>query len=978
MSLPPKAVSPSVNAWNAAYIDEAYQRYLRDPSSVSETDRAFFRGFELAREQGASVGGEGFARQPGVPSGDDASPLNLPSAPAPDGVRAANAFQVAVDRLIESYRELGHIGAKLDPLGRPTEEVTALTLEYHGLSEADLDREADASAIQLGPSTKLADIHQHLQQTYCGSTGFEFMHLSNIEQREWLLDWVESRAGRVQLNTEARLTILRQLIEAEAFESFLGKRYPGEKRFSLEGSEAAIPLLSRVVDTASSLGTLELVFGMAHRGRLNVLRHVLGKTLAQIFTEFEDNWDEDFNDGGGDVKYHRGYSGTVRFDDDREIHLTLTSNPSHLEAVNPVVLGRTRSKQRLRGDRERKKVMPLLIHGDAAVAGQGIVAECLNLARLEGYTVGGTVHVVINNMIGFTTAPEYSRSSRYCTDIAKFIEAPVIHVNGEDPEAVVAAAELATQFRQRFGQDVFVDLVCYRKYGHNEQDEATFTQPVLYRLIKKKPSVLKIYAERLLADGVITEDDMTQIRSRLDEALNEAQRHAKSSPYDPTIDPGSARWQGIRPHYTHTPVETGVPNKMIAQVCEALAKVPEGFNLHPKLKRVLKARGELLDTSSISYADAESLAFGTLLLEGNAVRLSGQDSRRGTFSHRHAVLRDYESGDPYTPLNNMLETWRPGISEGDFVPGQHQAELCVHDSALSEASVMGFEYGYALADPSVLVMWEAQFGDFVNGAQTIIDQFVSSAEAKWDRWNGLVLLLPHGYEGMGPEHSSARVERFLKLCAGENLQVIYPSTGAQIFHALRRQVRRPFRKPLVVLTPKSMLRTPTSTVDELVSGRFTEILDDPRFTAEDAPPRSSVKKVTLCTGKIYWELAERRDLLGQDDHAIVRIEQIYPFHSEMLQQILASYPKRKRLHWVQEEPRNSGCGLFVADRLRDEFKMEFDEFISRAPSSTPAVGSKKAHKTEQEHLLVRAVGAQPTDDQDQADAEQSKEPVPAS
>lgn len=947
MSLPPRAASSSVNSWNSAYVDQAYERYLHDPQSVSETDRAFFRGFELAQAR----------------SGADPDPAKDAGCGLKAGTGQAHTFQAAVDCLIESYRELGHLGATLDPLGRSKPPAEMLTLEFHGLGEADLDRVADATAIKLGPQAPLRAIVEHLQRTYSGMVGYEFMHLSNIEQRNWLIDWVETRSGRADLDGDHRMTILRQLIEAEAFESFLGKRYPGEKRFSLEGSESAIPLLNHVVNTASKLGTQELVFGMAHRGRLNVLRHVLGKTLAQIFTEFEDNWDDDFVDGGGDVKYHRGYSGTVRYDDEREIHLTLTSNPSHLEAADPVVLGRTRSKQRMRGDAHRQEVMPLLIHGDAAVSGQGMVAECLNLSKLEGYTVGGTVHVVINNMIGFTTAPEYSRSSRYCTDIAKFVEAPVIHVNGEDPEAVVAAGELATQFRHKFGTDVFIDLWCYRKYGHNEQDEATFTQPVLYKLIKKKPSVLKVYAERLLAQGVITEQNMTEIRGRLDDALNEAQRHAKASPYDPTIDPGSARWHGIRPHYSHTPVETGVPMKMIEQICEAMGRVPEGFTLNPKLKRMLKARADLPTTKDISYADAESLAYGSLVLEGNPVRLSGQDSRRGTFSHRHAVLWDYENGQTYTPLNSILEPWSPSDPD-TFTPGQHQALMCVHDSPLSEVSVLGYEYGYALADPSMLVLWEAQFGDFVNGAETIIDQFVASAEAKWDRWNGLVMLLPHGYEGMGPEHSSARPERFLKLCAGENMQLIYPSTGSQIFHALRRQVRRAFRKPLIVLTPKSMLRTPTSTIDELVSGRFNEILDDPKFDGDNALSRKNVKRVTLCTGKFYWEMAARRDALGQDDHALIRIEQIYPFHNEMFTEILGRYPKNVSLRWAQEEPRNAGCGLFVADRLRDELKIELDEFISRHPSSTPAVGSKKAHKIEQEHLLTTAVGALPKTPQD--------------
>lgn len=957
MSLSPRAVSPSVNGWNAEYLQAAYERFRADPSSVSETDRAFFRGFDLASSGQA--------------------PHVVPASGSDAPVKTAQSFQVAVDRLIESYRELGHIASRLDPFGRPREAPESLSLEYHGLSEADLDRSADATSIGLGDSTSLGQIVEHLKHAYCGSLGVEFMHLSNTQERAWLLDWFESRGGRIELDSQTRIGILQKLLAAEVFESFLGKRYPGEKRFSVEGSESVISLLDRIVQSASRLGTQEIVFGMAHRGRLSVLRHILGKTLAQIFTEFEDNWDEDFADGGGDVKYHRGYSGAIKYDDDREIHLTLTSNPSHLEAVDPVVLGRCRAKQRLRGDTERKRVVPLLIHGDAAVSGQGIVAEVLNLSGLEGYTVGGTIHVVINNMIGFTTAPEYGRTSRYCTDIAKFVEAPIIHVNGEDPEAVVTAAELAIQFRHRFGRDVFVDLWCYRKYGHNEQDEASFTQPVLYKLIRDKPSVLKVYAERLLADGLLTEADMTTIREQLDEALNEAQRHAKATPYDPTIDPGSARWHGIRPHYSHTPVETGVPMKMLEQVCEAFGRTPEGFNLNPKLKRLLASRQALPETKAISYADAESLAYGTLLLEGNAVRLSGQDVRRGTFSHRHAVLRDYEDATPYTPLNNILPIWKPGFGE-DFVPGEHQAMFCVHDSPLSEAGVLGFEYGYGLADPGMLVLWEAQFGDFVNGAQTIIDQFIASAEAKWDRWNGLVMLLPHGYEGMGPEHSSCRVERFLKLCAGENIQVVYPSTASQTFHLLRRQVRRAFRKPLVVLTPKSLLRSETSTIDELVTGRFCEMLDDPRFLAEDGPAREGVQNVTLCTGKFYWELLARRDELGRDDQALIRIEQIYPFHTELLVELLNRYPNRKQLHWAQEEPRNAGCGLFVADRIRRELNLEFDQFISRHESSTPAVGSKKAHKYEQEHLLTTAVGAPLKSDEEQtADRSDTGERVTA-
>ncbi|MEN0020368.1 MAG: 2-oxoglutarate dehydrogenase E1 component [Planctomycetota bacterium] len=940
MSIPPKPVPPSVNGWNAEYVEQAYQRFLADPQSVSDGDRAFFAGFDLAAARSSPASGQA-ASAPAVASG----------AGHPSGL--GSGFQVAVDRLIEAYRELGHIVAELDPFDRVRERPDALKLGHYGLTDSDLDRTASASGIGLGETATLRDIVQHLERTYCGSTGIEVMHLSNINERDWLLSKIETRGGRFDLNAEERIAVLRQLLQAETFETFLGKRYPGEKRFSLEGSESTIPLLDRVIDRLSQLGAQEVVIGMAHRGRLNVLNAILGKTYAQIFTEFEDSWEEDFSDGGGDVKYHRGYSGSRKYDDGRSVHLALASNPSHLEAVNPVVLGRCRAKQRLMGDKERRGVVPLLIHGDAAVAGQGIVSECLTLSQLRGYRVGGTVHVVINNMIGFTTSPEFARSSRYCTDIAKMIEAPVLHVNGEDPEAVVAAAELAAEYRQEFGKDVFIDLWCYRKYGHNEQDETSFTQPIMAKLIKDRPSVLSSYSDQLFNDGVLVREDLHQIKQMIDDALEEAQKHAKSQPYDPTIDPGSARWQGIKPVYTHAPTETGISMQTIEQIASALSTVPDGFTVNPKLKRVLKARGELPSTELLSYADAESLAYGSLLLDGVSVRLSGQDCRRGTFSHRHAVLRDYETDDTYKPLGNMLPQWEP--SQGDFKPGEQQAEFCVHDSPLSEAGVLGFEYGYGLVDPNMLVLWEAQFGDFVNGAQAIIDQFIASAEAKWDRWNGLVMLLPHGYEGMGPEHSSGRMERFIKLCAQENLQVIYPSTGAQIFHAFRRQVARKFRKPLIVFSPKSLLRKPTSRLDEFTSGGFREMLDDPRFTESDAPSRDGVEKVILCTGKIFWELAERRDQLERDDIAIIRIEQIYPFHTDMMRELLAQYPESAEIVWVQEEPRNAGAGLFVADRMRSELAIELP-FIGRAASPTPAVGSKRMHKLEQEKLLTDAIG----------------------
>jgi 2-oxoglutarate dehydrogenase E1 component len=941
----PKAIDPSINGWNADFLESQYQRFRKDPSSVPPDLASFFHGFDLGLNGAGAV----------------------PSAAAlPSGGPSA-AFDAAVEDLIAAYRTSGHLAARLDPFGRERPRPDSLSPADHGLSEADLDRPVRPASFKAPQGATLRSLIQQLEATYCRTIGFEVMHVLPEECRRWLLDWIETRSGRIELSREQRIHILEQLLRAEEFENFLGKRYPGDKRFSLEGSESTIPLLDHLVTVAGDLGAEELVCGMAHRGRLNVLNNIVGKSYEQVFTEFEDTFGTDNNDGG-DVKYHRGYSGSRKTASGKVVHIAMASNPSHLESVDPVVQGRTRAKQRLRGDTERRRVIPVLIHGDGALIAQGVVAETLNLSQLEGYTTGGTVHAVINNLIAFTTAPEDGRSTPYCTDVAKIIDAPVFHVNGEDPEAVVACAQLAVEYRQRFRRDVFIDLYCYRKYGHNEQDEATFTQPLLYALIRKKSSVLKVYAERLLAEGVITEGDMQTIRKRLDDALEAAQKAAKKTPYDPTIDPGGARWEGMGGTYSHEPVKTAVPISLLEEVCAGLGRVPEGFNLNPKLKALLESRAALPKTRSISYADAESLAFGTLLLEGTAVRLSGQDCRRGTFSHRHAVLRDMQTGEPFVPLNAMRQVGQPGTDMPPRSPGPdgrpRQARFCIYDSPLSEYSVMGFDYGYSLADPDMLVCWEAQFGDFYNGAQIIVDQYMAAAEAKWERWSGLVLLLPHGYEGAGPEHSSARLERFLLLCGNDNLQVAYPTTAAQIFHLLRRQVRRNFRKPLIVMTPKSLLRTPTSTIDELTAGSFREMIDDPAFAGP--AERKGVKRVILCSGKVYWELAERRGKLGRKDLAIIRVEQLYPFHAEMLRGILAGYPRSAEMVWCQEEPRNAGAFLYMDDALRVQLGVEKLLYIGRDASASPAVGSKTGHKHQQEGILSRAVGPLPEKGKDAA------------
>ncbi len=905
--------STVANRWNLELIEENYQRWSGNPGSVDATWQAFFEGYDLGRSGGDS------ARQV-------------------QGAEAA-AAQSSVTRLIDAYREIGHYLADLDPLKltSTTEPSTPLDPSAFGLTEADLDRTFHTSLFDP-PQATLRDLIAVLRETYCRTIAVEFMHIRNGEIRSWLIERMESCRNHPRPDIRQKRRIIYKLNAAELFETFLHTHYVGAKRFSLEGGETLIPLLDAIIERSAKHGMKQIVLGMPHRGRLNVLANILDKPYGLIFSEFEDNLPETYA-GDGDVKYHLGFSADHVTADNHTVHLSLTPNPSHLEAVNPVVEGRVRAKQRRIGDRDRKVGLPVLIHGDAAFAGQGLVAETLNLSQLRGYRTGGTVHIVVNNQIGFTTSPVDSRSTRYCTDVAKMIEVPIFHVNGDDPEAVVHVAEIALDFREKFGRDVVIDLICYRRHGHNEGDEPAFTQPLMYDAIRDRPTVRALYTDTLIGSGDLSAADAEIIaetfRDKLQAVYDEVHVQATKIPAPPGFN---GLWKGFTPQFSFDPIDTGVPAEALVRITRATTTLPESFHANPKIARQLETRLKAVQAGEgIDWGTGEMLAFGSLLAEGMPIRLSGQDSRRGTFSHRHAVLVDGTNGEPFVPLN--------AVSEG-------KAELCVYDSLLSEAAVLGFDYGYSLDEPNMLIIWEAQFGDFANGAQVIIDQFISSAESKWGRSSGLVMLLPHGYEGQGPEHSSARLERFLGLCAENNIQVVNPTTPAQYFHLLRRQVKRDFRKPLIVMTPKSLLRSKAavSTVKELAVGHFQDVIDDP--VAADR-----VKRVVLCSGKVYYDLIARREKLGKGKEvAIVRLEQLYPWPAEELRLVLGRYRGAKEWVWCQEESQNMGGWSFVEPRLRDLTGHEF-LYVGRDASASPATGSHTIHDREQSELVEAAIGS---------------------
>ncbi|MEP2776596.1 MAG: 2-oxoglutarate dehydrogenase E1 component [Luteolibacter sp.] len=918
---------------NADLLDEKYALWCEDPNSVEGTWSAFFEGFELGVSQ-AKVKGEP-AQQKGEPS--------LPAAVPGEMTLPDLEFNGKVVGLVYNYRTLGHTQAAINPLDDKPETNPRLNLSEYKFTQEEMNREASNPFFFNGAKMPLKNMVAALKATYSGHIGFEFMHIHNTTVRHWVRERIEQHGSKgAEKTMDMQVKSLRWLLEAETFENFLAKKFLGEKRFSLEGGEGTMVLLNALLENCPKQNVLEIEMGMAHRGRLNVLANFVRKSLTTLLYEFTPNYEPGLVAGDGDVKYHLGYE-SIREFPDGNVRVSLAANPSHLEAVNPVVEGKARARQRVLGDdgaaTDRKRVLPILLHGDAAFAGQGSIAEVLNLSQLPGYRTGGTIHLIINNQIGFTTMPADARSSSYATDVAKMIEAPILHVNGEQPMELYWAAKFALEFRQRFGRDIIIDMYCYRRQGHNEADQAAFTQPIVAKEIAARETFGQVYKRQLVSEGVLSQADADALEQAIWDKLEEG--HQKmvqmSEAGDRTVFSGSTAI--IQPPYTHAPVDTGINRDTLQHIGKVLTTVPETFSLNPTLaKRFIPRRIDALANGGpFDWAFAESLAFGSLLLEGSPVRLSGQDCRRGTFSQRHAVFYDYETRERYIPLENL---------------SPEQAKFCVYNSLLSEFAVLGFDYGYSLSFPSMLLMWEAQFGDFSNGAQVIIDQFISSAESKWQTPSDLVMLLPHGYEGMGPEHSSARLERFLQLCAEENMVVGNFTTPAQYFHGLRRQKKRGFRKPLILMTPKSLLGRPEAVSQEsdfLEGTSFKEVLADPEITDN----HGEINRVVFCSGKVYYDLAAHRKEHAIKGTAIIRIEQLYPFHGEMVKELVAQFPNANRFIWCQEEPKNMGAWTYVSPQIEATLGL-WPIYAGRKPGSSPAAGSKAMHYREQKALLTSA------------------------
>ncbi|WP_316015442.1 2-oxoglutarate dehydrogenase E1 component [Roseobacter sp. HKCCA0434] len=960
---------------NAEYVEQLHARYADDPSSVDQDWADFFAALDENQGAQAAASGPSWARTdwPPVPTGelvaaltgewDETPPADLAKKVAKkaadkgvelseEQVRQAVTDSIRAIMLIRAYRIRGHLAADLDPLDlREPEDHPELDPKTYGFTKSDYDRPIfidNVLGLEVAPLRKILDI---LKRTYCGTFALQFMHISNPEESQWLKERIEGYGKEIAFTKQGRKAILNKLVEAEGFEKFLHVKYTGTKRFGLDGGESLIPAMEQIIKRGGNLGVKEIVIGMPHRGRLSVLANVMGKPYKAIFNEFQGgSFKPDEVEGSGDVKYHLGASSDREFDGN-EVHLSLTANPSHLEAVNPVVIGKVRAKQAQLGDEDRTQVLPVLLHGDAAFAGQGVVAECFGLSGLKGHRTGGTIHIVVNNQIGFTTSPHNSRSSPYPTDIALMVEAPIFHVNGDDPEAVVHAAKVATEFRQKFHKDVVIDMFCYRRFGHNEGDEPMFTQPLMYQKIKKQKTTLQLYTERLVEDGLIPEGEIEDAKAAFQARLNEEFEAGKE--YRPNkADWLDGRWSHLeRRKDEYQRGTTAVDVDKLRQIGEALTRLPDGYTPHRTVERLLKAKAEMIETGKgIDWATGEALAFGSLLAEGYPVRLSGQDSTRGTFSQRHSGIIDQKTEERYLPLNHIQDD---------------QAQYEVVDSMLSEYAVLGFEYGYSLAEPNALTMWEAQFGDFANGAQIMIDQFISSGESKWLRMSGLVMLLPHGYEGQGPEHSSARLERFLQMCGGDNWIVANCTTPANYFHILRRQLHRSFRKPLVMMTPKSLLRhkQAVSTLEELGEGSsFHRVLwDDAQQGNSDftLAPDDKIKRVVLCSGKVYYDLLAARDEQGLEDVYLLRVEQYYPFPAQSLSKELARFPQAE-IVWCQEEPKNQGAWSFIEPNIewvlsRNNAATKRPRYAGRTASASPATGLASQHKHEQEALVNDAL-----------------------
>jgi 2-oxoglutarate dehydrogenase E1 component len=918
---------------NVPFVEGLYEQFVHDPASVSAEWRAYFRQLENGERPEADRSTR-FATERPVRSS-----LAQGTARRVREEQRGFGAQDRVDQLIRVYRMRGHIIAQVDPLGLTRPSPPELDPAFYGLTEADMDRPFSCETLYCDGPLTLRQILERLWNTYCRFIGVEYMHIDDLTARRWLRKRMEPTENRIQLSRQEQIRILTRLTDAVMFEEFIHRKYVGAKSFSLEGSESLIPLLDLAIEKAAEQGITEIVMGMAHRGRLNVLANIVGKSPRQIFREFEDK-DPELYTGRGDVKYHLGYRGRWEASNGNKVNLYMCFNPSHLEFVNPVALGRMRAKLDRLGDEEHNEGLVILIHGDAAMSGQGAIQETLNLSQLPAYSVGGTLHVVVNNQIGFTTSPIEGRSSLYATDVAKMLQIPIFHVNGEDPESVAQVVRLSMDFRKEFRRDVVIDMYGYRRLGHNEGDEPSFTQPLLYRAIEARKSVREGYLEHLLKMKGLTSEEADQIAERRRASLEKELSEARSQSYRPPLKELEGSWRGYLggPETEVPEVPTALPREKLAALLEVQTQLPADFHPHPKIQRFLEARRAMArGEQPLDWSAGEALAFASLAVERWRVRLSGQDSERGTFSHRHAVLHDYEDGHTYTPLRHLAPKQGPVI---------------IQDSPLSEIAVMGFEYGYSLDWPDGLVAWEAQFGDFCNVAQVIVDQFIASAEDKWRRLSGLVLLLPHGFEGQGPEHSSARLERFLSLAAEDNLQVVYPTTPAQYFHVLRRQVLRRWRKPLVVMTPKSLLRHPqaVSSLQELAEGSFRRVLPD-----SQAEPAKPISRIILCTGKIYFELDKYRQDTARYDVALLRLEQLYPLQLSSLEAGLAGYANGTPVQWVQEEPENMGAWRYLRITFGETLLGRFPfTGLSRPASASPATGSHNAHKIEQERLLEAA------------------------